>query len=511
MKKIVQKVVLILLSALFFMDSACGPFVNVGIVADCRRISAETFRCELILSVSKGWKLPKAPDITVLKSENLKNFKYDGNYERLNETTYKTSFTIEAEKGEIGENKLELSIDCPVCGDICTIVSKNVRLIVGDERTPFQSLWKLILFALLGLLGGLTLNVMPCVLPVILMKLKSMKSREAIWGSIAGNYASFSIFSAFIISLKIAGETAGWGMHFQNPYFLEAITFILFGLTLYSFGIITWFPAVRMGGEKRRAFWGNFLSSIVASIVAIPCTAPFLGTAATFAIQGSIPNLCLIFFAIATGFSLPYFLSFFLPIEIFNRFRDCGDVFKKVVNCGALITFLWIFWLLSNYFSPVATALYALSFAGMAFLLWRRRYLWAAILLGICFVGWQYRDFVVKTEDSYEDAIARLTAESAKNQAIIFNITADWCLTCKYNHYRVFGDKKVMEFMKNNRVKFIEADMTKRNDVLMKFINDHNRVGIPFTIIYGPKAPHGILLNEILTVDAVAEAIKKVK
>jgi suppressor for copper-sensitivity B len=482
--------------------------VNLEIKSNYNQKDSKTFQCELTLSVPQEWKLSRAPYISILRSKNLKNFKYDENYEKLDETTYKTHFTIEVENEKIIDNQLELSVDCPICNKICTIVSKKINIMLN--RGGGKSSLSIIFILLLGLLGGFILNFMPCVLPVIMMKLKSFESKISICGSIAGNYASFSLLAIGLAFLKVSGEIIGWGMHFQNPYFLEAITFILFCLTLYSFEIISFFPSMRIETKKYQIFWGNFISSMVASIVAIPCTAPFLGTAATFAIQGSISDLCWIFFAIATGFSIPYFISFVIPMGFLARFGRCSNILKKTINYGIMVTFLWIFWLLSNHLSVMATVMYALSFVVLTLLLQRRKYLGVAIVLGICFCCWMSRDFSSKTMNSSPDAIIKLIPGLANKQVILLNITADWCLTCKYNH-RIFRNEKVINSMKNNNVRFIEGDMTRKNDTLMKIIENHNRAGIPFTIVYGPRAKNGIVLDEILTADTLVEAIENAK
>jgi suppressor for copper-sensitivity B len=252
---------------------------------------------------------------------------------------------------------------------------------------------------------------------------------------------------------------------------------------------------------------------VIACVVAIPCTAPFLGTAATFAIQGSVTDLFLIFFAIATGFSVPYFTFMFFPIDVFVKFAPYGNAFKKIATLGVFMAFLWFFWLLSKHLSPTAIKLYVGSFVGITALLHKRKYLLLGIGLAICLGGWLRRDFAdfsAKIADPFENIETLLQTES-RRRVIIFNITADWCLTCKYNR-RVFYNAQVLKSMKDNNVKFIEADITKKNDSLIKFISNHNRVGIPFSIVYGPRAPNsGILLNEILTEDAVLEAIEKAK
>jgi thiol:disulfide interchange protein len=154
-----------------------------------------------------------------------------------------------------------------------------------------------------------------------------------------------------------------------------------------------------------------------------------------------------------------------------------------------------------------------LSFIGAACLIKKRKFLLAGVILGTCCYFGRYEDFTVKIADSIqsnEDVTVLLSQELIKKQVTILNITADWCLACKYNH-RVFSNKEIIEFMKNNNVKFIEADMTKKNNPLMKFINNHGRVGIPFTIVYGPHAQDGILLDEILMKSALIEATERAK
>jgi suppressor for copper-sensitivity B len=447
--------------------------------------------------------LPKAPDITIIEPKNPKEFKYDGKLDPINETSCRVRFTFVAEDAE----SVLLTADCPTCNDIfCTIVSKTVRITLPPTKSGnsfFSFLWIL----LLGFLGGLMLNIMPCVLPVIVMKLKSLTSREAVCGSIAGNYVIFAVFTAVTAFLKATGNIVGWGMHFQNPHFLEIMAFFLFALTLYAFDLIPLFPSLQFADKKRSVFFGNFLSSMIAAAAATPCTAPFLGTAATFAISGSVADMSMIFFAVATGFSTPYFFSFFIPVDFFSRFRRSGIILKKIINGGVLVTFLWIFWLLSNHLKPPAITIYILSFLLTATLLKMQKYRTAMLSAAICLCGLMFRDFSPETIGGDNPAFIQFKAElSKKNQIIVFNITADWCLTCKYNR-RVLEDPKVVELFKTRNVKFIEADMTRKDDALMQFIGKHGRVGIPFTIVYGPRAVDGILLSETPTAEEVTNAV----
>ncbi|MDR2781400.1 MAG: thioredoxin family protein [Holosporaceae bacterium] len=500
MKNIMLKIMFILINIIFLGSSIAESPINIDITTNYHQMNDETFHCELILSIPNGHKLPKAPDISVTNPKQPKFFKYDEKLDQVSKTVYRVNFTAAVDNPE-----LELTVDCPICDDnICTIISKNIRIAFIKEKKHHNT--NIFWILLLGFLGGLMLNIMPCVLPVIIMKLKSLTSRQTILGSIAGNYTSFAIFGACIVSLKIAGNTVGWGMHFQNPYFLETITLILFCLVLYSFDIIQFFPSIQLKDSKCSAFISSFVSSIIASLVAIPCTAPFLGTAAAFAIQGSIFDLCLTFFAIATGFSAPYFLLFFIKKDFFSGIYRFSNTFKKVINSGVLVTFVWVFWLLSNYLSKTAIALYILSFITSAILLKMRRSV--VPVLVICLCCRVLIDFSAELPKVNNNIIAQIAVESTKNHVTIFNITADWCLTCKYNNH-IFKSNEMVELLKNNHIKFIEADMTKKDDTLMQFIHKHGRVGIPFTVVYGPGAPNGITLDEILTLDKITNAIKK--
>ncbi|MDR1334471.1 MAG: thioredoxin family protein [Holosporaceae bacterium] len=492
---------------MFSLHLAAEQSDNLKIEGHCRLLDAKTLQGELILHVSDGFKLPKAPDISVVVPKNPKEFKYEGKLEQIDQNVHRVNFTIVAENVE----NVELAVDCPICSDICTIVSKNIHLAPSSAPAPEQTniLWIL----LLGFLGGLLLNLMPCILPVMAMKLRALRSPEAILGSIAGNYVSFAAFAACLAFLKIAGNTVGWGMHFQNPYFLEAMTFILFTIALHSFDMIPFFPSLQLKNEKRSAFWGNFLASIIVAAMAIPCTAPFLGTAAAFAIQGSISEMCVTFLVIATGFSVPYFLAFFTSFSFSQKSSKYGVLLKKVMDYGIIVAFLWIFYLLSNYLSKTAITLYVLFFATTTILLKIQKYSLAVLAAVACLGSLAFRDFSESSErcnqNANANAIAQLMTElSKKDQVTIFNITADWCLTCKYTR-RVFATPEVTSLLKNSNGKLLEVDMTKKDDALMQFIHKHGRVGIPFTLVYGPLAPNGILLKEIPTVEEVVAAIKK--
>ncbi len=480
---------------------------NINITTAVTKIDDSSFNCELIINTAQGWKLTQAPEITLQNPKENIQLKYDSNVESLGDGQYRVNISFTGAPALL-RGKLGLSIECFLCGKVCTIVSKNFSVSLTPENTTDYGFW---MFVLSGFIGGLILNFMPCVLPVILMKLRMLKgaSKVALFGSIAGNYATFGVLTAVLVALKISGEIVGWGLHFQNVFFLEVITIILFLLMLYSFEIITLFPSFEANVSSKGLFFGNFLSAVVSSIIAIPCTAPFLGTAAAFAIQGSLAEMVTVFFAIATGFTFPYFIALAVPeVKTFNLGRF-SDIFKKIVNFGVAITFCWLFWLLTIRIE-VWLVIVHLAFFIVLTLCFKKEWYKTAVAIIAAF-GVLIGVVNITQNETKNDVLQQVQRAVESNQTVLFNISADWCLTCKYNKLNVLASKKVKAAIQKHNVVVIEGDLTRKNNELMHFIHEHNRVGIPFTIIYSRNAKDGIVLDEIPSAEDVVKAIERAK
>ncbi len=464
-----------------------------------------SLRCELTIRTPQGWKLSQPPEIQLQNPTKNIRVEYDNKVQQRGDNLYGLAVHVHGTSESIN-NKIDLNIECFLCGQVCTIVSKDFSISLNPVETVNYGFWMFVLF---GFIGGLILNFMPCVLPVILMKLRMLKgaSKVALFGSIAGNYATFGVLTFVVALLKISGEIVGWGLHFQNVFFLEIITIILFLLMLYSFEIITLFPSFEADISGKGLFFGNFLSAVVSSIIAIPCTAPFLGTAAAFAIQGSLTEMITVFFAIATGFTFPYFIALAVPkVKTFN-FGRFSEAFKKIVNFGVAITFCWLFWLLSTRIEMWFAVVHLVFFIVLT-LCFKKEWHKTAVAIIAAF-GVLIGLVNVAKNETQNDVLQQVQTAVDANQTVLFNISADWCLTCKYNKINVLSSEKVKTALQKHNVVVIEGDLTRKNDELMHFIHKHNRVGIPFTIIYGRNARNGIVLNEIPSADEVAKAIEK--
>ncbi|MDR3179473.1 MAG: thioredoxin family protein [Holosporaceae bacterium] len=492
-----------------------GPGINCNITINHTLIEKNTISCQLLMTVPEGWKIPKIPKISAANAEDASDFVLDniGKLKKISKTTYQMNFQIKIPITANKKRQLKLQITCPLCNDICTMVSQNI-LIDFDSSEEYENF---LLTLFLGFLGGLILNFMPCVLPVLLLKLRSFlpddRRNLALVGGICGNCVSFFAFAIFLTLLKMVGNVVGWGMHFQNIWFLKIITVVLFLLTLYAFEIVTFFPSVSWENKSRLVFWKNFMASGVTVLMAIPCTAQFLGTAAAFALQGTIPEMLGIFFAIATGFSLPYIIFLAVPFgEIPKKILKYSDVVKTASNYGILLAFGWIFFLLCNHLSLPMILLCLLIFLLSSLFFKYEKHVAALILIAILPVIPPEQNFSSgATHPNLDHIMQKITDKVAEGRVVLFSISADWCINCKYNEMNLLRSPKVQHIFREKNISFIEADLTKKNDDLMTFISRHGRIGIPFLMLYGPAFPSGLLLSEMPTVEELTEAIEKVE
>lgn len=548
MNKIAKTVVLAVFLLVMFIDiffSTAADIIPGKNPEDCKvsysicRIkgSQNKFGGNIIFVAPRGWKIPKAPEIVVL-NPSLKFKLKNGNARKSSDSEYSIPFQLEIEKVKgkrtikTTDLKIKISANIALCSDICTIISKEITIdcsavaeINETSDNVFKTIWVMMLLAFLG---GFVLNLMPCVLPVILMKIRFFFTspegkHSAIFGTICGNYTTFIAFAAFLISLKTAGKQIGWGMHFQNPYFLKSVAVILFLLCLYSFEILQIPFFLHIRSVKKQIFWENFTSSIVAAIIAIPCTAPLLGTAAAFAIQGSCWDIVAIFFCISTGFSVPYLVALLggitkvqkLPAT--EKLHKYGKFAKIVANSGAGVTLSWILFLLEAHIGFIGTAVLLVIFATSTTLLVKKYVKTALTCLALVFfvenfpkntelVGVNGGEWE-KSPDILIKEILNGVNPVAQKRVVVINISADWCLTCKYNKINIFNDKEIQQLMKKKDVLYVEGDMTYKNENLMQIIREHGKAGIPFTIILGPQNVKGTVLSEMPSVEEVKKVI----
>jgi suppressor for copper-sensitivity B len=357
-------------------------------------------------------------------------------------------------------------------------------------RTPVS----LLLVLAIAVVGGIVLNVMPCVLPVLVLKLTSVlghgggDDRHVRWSFLAtaaGIATAFAALAASLSGLKLAGHAIGWGIQFQQPVFLAVLAglCLLFAANLWGLFEVP-LPALAgdlaLAADRRAArhkMLGAFLTGIFATILATPCSAPFVGTAIGFALSRGTGDIFAIFLAMALGLALPYLAVAAVP-GLATRLPRPGRWMvwlKRLLGVSMAATALWLVWILAG-----QTGLLRHSATGPAEA-----------------VAWRSFD---------EAAIPGLVAEG---KTVFVDVTADWCLTCKANKTLVIDRPPVSAALGAPDTVAMVADWTKPDPAIAAYLTEFGRYGIPLNVVYGPKAPQGIALPELLTGDAVVAALKQ--
>ena len=379
-----------------------------------------------------------------------------------------------------------------------TFVSSNLsfeqQIILKKEiENKNLNTWffEIIIYLIISFLGGLLLNIMPCVLPVISLKLTSIidknkieieKVRKSFLITSSGIISSFILLAATLISLKYFGHSISWGMQFQNSYFLFLMSLVIlaFGLNMLNvFEIYLPNKILYLLSIKHQGNLDDFLRGFLTTLLATPCSAPFVGTAITFAFSESYLNMLSIFFFMSLGLAFPW-LSIAIFPKTLSYLPSPGKwmvLVKYILGSGLLITSIWIF-------SIFLTSLnYNFNFYYQS----------------------QKDDHIITWEKGLANKLAK------DGQVVLVDITADWCLTCKLNKYTIFNNKILNQEIKKGNIKFVQADWTLPDQKILDFLGENGRYGIPFNIVYGPKKVNGIVLPEVISVQSLLRVIEKVK
>jgi suppressor for copper-sensitivity B len=383
----------------------------------------------------------------------------------------------------------------------------------------------------LALLGGLVLNLMPCVLPVLSIKLLSVieqggRSRRALrLGFLAtalGIMLSFLALAGAMAAFKAAGVAVGWGVQFQEPLFLVAMVALLtlFAANLWGFFEVrlpAWLGGIAARGDAT-SFAGNVAIGAFATLLATPCSAPFLGTAVGFALAAGPLEIVAVFLALSLGLAAPYLLVALVPhlARFLPRPGRWMLVLRRAMGVALALTALWLVSVLVAQIgntAALAVGLLMLATAASLQLLrapLMRRVVPAGLLLGAFLVptvlasppGAAQPDALWQPFDR-----AELERAVGAGKLVFVDVTADWCLTCKVNKELVIEQPEVRTRLAAPGIIAMRADWTRPSDTIAAYLKSFGRYGIPFNAVYGPGAPRGIALSEVLTPAAVLDAL----
>ncbi len=409
---------------------------------------------------------------------------------------------------------------------------------------------QLVVYLLMAMLGGLILNLMPCVLPVISLKVLGFVSqagedratiRQLGLVFSAGVVTTFLALALIVVLLKSGGEQIGWGFQFQSPAFVLFLTALVFVLALSLFGLVTvrlpGIPGSLGGIAESEGYVGSFFNGVLATVLATPCTAPFLGTALGFAFTQPPLTVFAIFAATGLGMALPYTVLALKPgwARFVPRPGPWMERFKQFMAFLLMATALWLLWVLGKQLGMEAviwTGAFLLSLAVATWILaeWvdlrssnrRRLGAWTAAIVITAAGYWIFVhplltseiEAVALSEPSGGDPdwqpfsvelVERLVAE---DRHVFIDFTAEWCWTCKLNKRAVLDDEAVRAAFAEYGVALVRADWTNRNQEITRVLSAFGRSGVPlYVLLPGKRTDHPLVLPELITNGIVLEAL----
>ncbi len=396
---------------------------------------------------------------------------------------------------------------------------------------------------LLALIGGIILNGMPCVLPVLGIKICSAAElaqhdpaelRRHGFAYLAGVLGSMALLAAVVVSLQAAGSSVGWGFQFQEPAFVAVVSavVVLFALNLFGVYEINLAPSGLSGvGAQTQGTTRSFFDGLLAVALATPCTAPFLGTAVGFAFSGGAQLIFAVFLAIGLGLALPYVLVCLVPG--WARFVPRAGNWMLRLRAGLgfllLATAVWLVWIFGRVTgtdgqTALLAVLVALSFGAWLLGWLQQQGRPASVAIGAAGLV-LFGAFAINQIDVQPNSATAAGIENAQDgwqafdpnqirvaledeKPVFVSFTADWCITCKVNEKGALSDTRVVTALTSGGFATFRADYTQRDETIRAELARHGRAGVPLYLVYDPRKPQApAVLPELLTVDGVLEAL----
>jgi thiol:disulfide interchange protein DsbD len=398
---------------------------------------------------------------------------------------------------------------------------------------------------LLAFLGGVVLNAMPCVFPILSLKLLSLARQahghpsEQLGHGLAytaGVLVSFAVLGGALLALRAGGRSIGWGFQLQQPTFVALIAYLLFAMGLSLSGVVSFGAGFAGTGGRlagRSGLTGTFFTGVLATIVATPCTAPFMGAALGFALIAPPALAVGIVLALGVGLAAPYLVATVTPgwQRLLPRPGAWMELVKQLLAFPLYGTVAWLLWVLIQESGPRASlaALFGLVLVGFAVWIYGRTQLStprgrslgatlaaaatvAAILLAASFPTTGEKTANAEPRDglSYEPfTAARLAGLEAAGHPVFVNLTASWCVTCLINERVALDSDAVRRAFAARGIIALKGDWTSQNPEITALLQQFGRSGVPLYLLYGGRG-EPVILPQILTAASVIDALGKV-
>ncbi|MBL8081482.1 MAG: thioredoxin family protein [Candidatus Obscuribacter sp.] len=445
-------------------------------------------------------------------------------------------------------------------GSGAAATSSSISVLNTDFKTVKNTDASMVTILLSAFVGGLILNIMPCVLPVIAIKVMSFleqasekPARVKLLGLVfsLGIISSFMVLALLVALVKSAGQSVGWGFLFQYPLFVLSMAAVVLLFSLSLFGLFYVNLALGQDGLNKlssgEGLVGTFFKGVLATVLSTPCTAPFLGTALGFAFAQSDLVVAGIFFVAGLGMASPYLLLTLNPewLRFLPRPGAWMDKFKQSLGFVLLATVVWLDYVLASQVGPLAIMWINYWLVGLAFCAWivagftdltsdtaRKTRVYGTASLVFALISYacifsqpevmlalsgaaQAKAEPVKGTAGELDwqpfSFALLDKELAASKTVFLDFTANWCLTCKVNESTVINTEAVRNKLKALNATTIKADWTSQDPDITKLLKKFGRSGVPLYVVFpAGKADQPIILPEVITVDLVLEKLNQV-
>ncbi len=407
---------------------------------------------------------------------------------------------------------------------------------IGATPSPKSAIGGVTLWtAIIGaLIGGLILNLMPCVFPVISIKALSIAKsahgerrviRRDAWLYTAGVMATFLLLTLLLLAFKAGGAEIGWGFQLQSPIMVAALAILLFVIGLNLLGVFEIGSGFQNTGQsltQTSGAAGSFFTGALAVIVATPCTAPLMAGAIGYALAAPTVVTLLVFMALGLGFALPFLLMAYVP-GLLSKLPKPGPWmvrFKEILSFPMFAAAIWLVWVLSLQAGANGVLLVLSAMLVIAFAIWcfkRPARLPKIIGIGAVLAAFSLPFRISTSAGPAVTETAELNAEAwsparvaelqAEGRPIFVDFTAAWCVTCKVNEIRVLKTRKMQNLFEDTNTAFLVADWTNKDDDIAAELAKYGRAGVPLYLVYSDNSVTPVILPQILTYNDVRDAL----
>jgi thiol:disulfide interchange protein DsbD len=435
-----------------------------------------------------------------------------------------------------------LKIDLPAgAGAVGVIAADTVAAdsqMPSDRSTAAPGGAGFLLSMLLAFVGGLILNLMPCVLPVLSFKALGLAQASrshahaqshALWYT-AGVLATFALAGALVIGLRDAGQALGWGFQLQQPGVVGVLALLMFAIGLSLSGVFQFGASLAGVGQsltEKSGAAGDFFTGVLAVVVASPCTAPFMAGALAYAFTAPVLPAMLVFLMLGVGLALPFLLIGFVP-ALATRLPKPGlwmDTLKHWLAFPMYFTAVWLVWVFGKQRGIDALALLLIAAVVLALGLWwfeRQRFaesgakkvfafLLIALAVGVLVVatrGPAQLQTATLAEGRVAYSAKALTELRAAGKPVFIDMTADWCITCKVNERAVLDTDAFRELLKQTGTVYMVGDWTNQDDAISAFLDQYHAPGVPLYVVYPADGGPGRKLPQILSMPLMRDALE---